>query len=155
MWNYDDQKNCENFTNWIIISYFKGCVRYIFASLFYMSKREHLWNKEKYVLFHFESSARSWDNQLLTFWIFKYHDVIKCPSMKHILLSNLGSKRSLVMKFGQFVQYYKIIFFIKKFYEKWGLKTSSSPFLIFKESSVKKILWRSACRFQQILLLHI
>ena len=56
------------------------------------------------------------------------------------LLNNLGSKRSLVMKLGQFVQYYKIIFFIKKFYEKWGLKTSSSPFLIFKESSVKKIL---------------
>ena len=25
---------------------FKGCVRYILASLFYKSKREHLWNKE-------------------------------------------------------------------------------------------------------------
>ena len=34
-------------------------------------------------------------------------------------------------------------FFIKKFYEKCGLETSSRPFLIFKESSVKKILWRS------------
>ena len=33
-------------------------------------------------------------------------------------------------------------FFIKKFYEKCGLETSSRPFLIFKESSVKKILWR-------------
>ena len=77
---------------------------------------------------------------------------------KHILVNNLGSKRSLVMKFGQFMQYYKIIFFIKKFYEKCGLETSSRPFLIFKESSVKKILWRSACLFGQILielLLHI
>ena len=45
---------------------FKGCVRYIFASLF-MSKREHLRNKEKCFLFHFESSSRSWDNELLTF----------------------------------------------------------------------------------------
>ena len=36
-------------------------------------------------------------------------------------------------------------FFIKKFYEKCGLETSSRPFLIFKESSVKKIMWRSAC----------
>ena len=57
---------------------------------------------------------------------------------KHILLNNLGSKRSLVMKFDQFMQYYKRKFFIKKFYEKCGLKTSSRPFLIFKESSVKR-----------------
>ena len=63
---------------------------------------------------------------------------------KHKLLNNLGSKRSPVIKFGQFMQYYKMIFFIKKSYEKCGLETSSRPFLIFKESSVKKILWRSA-----------
>ena len=60
--------------------------------------------------------------------------------MKHILLNNLGSKCSLVMKFGQFMQHYKIIFFIKKLYEKCGLETSSRPFLIFKESSVKSLL---------------
>ena len=29
----------------------KGCVHYIFASLFCKSKTEHLWNKEKYFLF--------------------------------------------------------------------------------------------------------
>ena len=58
--------------------------------------------------------------------------------MKHILLNNLGSKWSLVMKFGQFMQYDKIIFFIKKLYEKFGLETSSRPYLISKESSVKK-----------------
>ena len=34
----------------------KGCVSYIFASLFCMSKREHLRNKGKCFLFHFESS---------------------------------------------------------------------------------------------------
>ena len=47
------------------------------------------------------------------------------------------------MKFGQFMQYYKTVFFIKKFYKKYSLKTR--PFLIYKEFSVKKILWRSAC----------
>ena len=36
-----------------------GCVRYIFASLFGMSKRKHFQNKEKCFLFHFESSSRS------------------------------------------------------------------------------------------------
>ena len=48
-------------------SFIKGCVRYIFASLFCMSKREYYRNKEKCFLFHCESSSRSWDNQLLTF----------------------------------------------------------------------------------------
>ena len=61
----------------------KGCARYIFASLFFKSKGEHLWNKGKCFLFHFKSSFRSWDNQILTFQIFKCHDVIKCLSMKH------------------------------------------------------------------------
>ena len=42
-----------------LLSVFKGCVRYIFASLICMSKREHLWHKEKCLLFHFQSSFRS------------------------------------------------------------------------------------------------
>ena len=33
----------------------KGCVHYIFAGLFCMSKRQQLRNKDKYFLFHFES----------------------------------------------------------------------------------------------------
>ena len=32
---------------------------------------------------------------------------------KHILLNNMESKRSLVMKFGEFMQYYQIIFLSK------------------------------------------
>ena len=36
-------------------------------------------------------------------------------------------------------------FFIKILYGKCGVETSSRPFLIFKEPSVEKILWRSAC----------
>ena len=63
--------------------YFKGCVRYIFASLICMSKREHLWNKEKCFLLPIESCFCSWDNYILTFQIFKCHDVIKCPSKKY------------------------------------------------------------------------
>ena len=83
----------------------KGCVHYIFVSLFCKSKEEHLWNKEKCFLFHFESYLRSWDNQILTFQIFKCDNVIKCSSMKHEthLLTNMGNKHSLVTKFGQFM----------------------------------------------------
>ena len=39
-------------------------------------------NKEKYFLFHFKSSFRSRENQILEFKIFKFYDVIKCPSIK-------------------------------------------------------------------------
>ena len=51
---------------------------------------------------------------------------------QNILLNNLGSKCVLVMKFGRFMQYYKITFFIKKFYKKGDLEISSRSFLIFK-----------------------
>ena len=47
----------------------KGCVRYIFASLFFKSKLEHL-------------SNFSQENQILQFHILKFHDVIKCLSIK-------------------------------------------------------------------------
>ena len=38
--------------------FFRGCVRYIFVSLFCIYKREHFLNKKKCFLFHFESSYR-------------------------------------------------------------------------------------------------
>ena len=62
--------------------------------------------------------------------------------MKHILLNNVGSKHSLVMKSGQFMKYCKRNIFIKKLYEKYGLETR--PFLMFKESSAKGI-WGGLC----------
>ena len=43
-----------------VLKIFKGCVRYIFASLFCISKREHFRNNEKCFLFHVKSSSRSW-----------------------------------------------------------------------------------------------
>ena len=63
----------------------KGCVCYIFASLFCMSKREHLWKKEKSFLFHFKSSFRSWDNQILTFQILNIMTSSNAWNTKHIL----------------------------------------------------------------------
>ena len=68
----------------IISIIIKVCVRYIFASLFFKSKIEHLWNLKKCYLFSFESSFRSRENQILEFKIFKFHDVIKCLIIKQI-----------------------------------------------------------------------
>ena len=48
----------------------KDCVRYIFANLFCMSKKEHLRKKDKCFLFHFENSFRSENNQIFTSQVF-------------------------------------------------------------------------------------
>ena len=61
---------------------FKGCVCYIFASLFFKSKQEHWSNLEKYFLFHFRSSFHSQENEILEFYILKFHGIIKCLSIK-------------------------------------------------------------------------
>ena len=97
---------------------FKGCVRYIFANLFFKSKREHLWNLEKCFLFHFKSSFRYRENQILVFWIFKFRNVIKCLSIKQEIqfTEYLGNKHSLLMNCGQFMSYCKRKDFIEKFY---------------------------------------
>ena len=63
----------------------KGCVCYIFASLFFKFKLEHLSNWERCFLFHFRSSFRFQKNQILEFYILKFHDVIKCLSIKQKL----------------------------------------------------------------------
>ena len=47
---------------------------------------------------------------------------------KHILLNNLGSKCSLVMKFDQFMQYYKIIFLSKNSTKNVAWKLVPGPF---------------------------
>ena len=54
---------------------------------------------------------------------------------KYISLNNLGSKYSLLMKFGQFMLYYKRKKLIKKFYKICGLKTGSRPFCVSKDSA--------------------
>ena len=46
-----------------------SCVRYIFASLHYKFKRDHLKNQENYFLFHFEGFFNLWE------WIFKFSNI--------------------------------------------------------------------------------
>ena len=58
------------------LTFFKGCVRYIFASLFLNL------NEKKCFLFHLKSSFFFRENQISKFYIFDCHDVIKCPSIK-------------------------------------------------------------------------
>ena len=55
---------------------------------FFRSKQEYLSNYGKCFLFHFKSSFRSRENQILEFYIFKFHDVIKCLSIKQEMYFN-------------------------------------------------------------------
>ena len=57
---------------------------------------------------------------------------------KHILLNNLGSKQSDNEIWPVYAILENKFFFVKKLYEKCGLKTSSRPFMVFKEPSAKK-----------------
>ena len=47
---------------------------------------------------------------------------------RNILLNNLESKHSLVMKFGQFIEYYKIIFSLKSYMKNVASKLLPGPF---------------------------
>ena len=86
--------------------------------------------------------------EIIKFKHFRYFSSNAQPwNTKHMLLNNLGSKHSLVVKFGQFIYYHKINFFVEKICENCGLETSSRLFPIFKESSIKRNLRRPACWF--------
>ena len=104
------------------------------TSLFCMPKREDLWNKEKCFLFHFESSFRSSDNQILNFQVFICHGVIKCLSTKNdtYFIDQLGKQTQPGNEIWPVYVTLEDNFFITKFYGKYGLETSSRPFLIFK-----------------------
>ena len=54
---------------------------------------------------------------------------------KYILLNNLGSKHSLLIKLGQFMSYYKRKNFLKKFNKNCDLKTSVRLFCVCKKLS--------------------
>ena len=56
-------------------------------------------------------------------------------SRKYILLSNLESKYSLIMKFGQFMSHFKRTIFIKVFSKICVLETSSRLFCVYEKVS--------------------
>ena len=137
---------------------FKGCVCYIFASVFFKSKREYLWNKDKHFLFYFESFFLFWDNQILTFQVFRSHDVIKCLSMKH--------KTHFTKQPGKLIQsgneiWSKRKFFVKEIYEKCCLETNSrlcsfQGMLCKKEpEEVSLLIWTNFDSFTNTYLIQV
>ena len=60
---------------------------------------------------------------------------------KCILLNNLGGKHSLVMKFVQFMWYYKKKLFIKVFYKNAGFQTPVKQIFIFEQETLQLLIW--------------
>ena len=54
-----------------------------FLLLCFVCFTERTFETKEHFLFHFESSFDSRDNQVLNFQIFKFHEFIKCLSMKN------------------------------------------------------------------------
>ena len=63
----------------------------------------------------------------------------KALNKEYTSLNNLGSKHSLLVKFGQFMSHYKRKNFTKKFCKNCRLETSSRPFCVSKELSTVSI----------------
>ena len=56
-------------------------------------------------------------------------------SKQYLLLNNLGSKHSLLIKFGQFMSYYKRKYFIKKLQKNYDQEIRVRSFCVYKELS--------------------
>ena len=100
---------------------------FVLVSFFFLISLQKLFSflrKSNIRILHFQIS---WSHQCLSI------------NKKYIYLNNLGSKYSLLMKFGQFMSYYKRKNFIKTFYKSCDLKTSFRPYFVCKEWNITSI----------------
>ena len=121
-------------------------VIYLFIYLFIFANLKNTTCETRKNVFYFTSKV---------LFDLKFHDVIKCQSMKkkYFSLNDVESKHNLFIKFDQFMSYYKRKQFIKKFYKNCVLKTSSRPFHVCKELSTISIgKWNS---WSKLLILDI
>ena len=85
---YDDKnkipkRNSEAFLNLILRSVSLKVVSATFMLVCFLSLNKSIFQIRKNVfLFHFKSSFRSRENQILQSYIFKFRDVIKCLNIK-------------------------------------------------------------------------
>ena len=135
-----------------MLNLLKGCVHYIFASLFFMSKREHFVNKKK--CFHFTSKV------LFVLEIIKFNFSDIQMSWRHQMSKH--ETRNIFYRITWEVntvcwwnltslcRVTKEQFLTKKYVKNvaWKLVPGS---LIFKES-LKKNIRRSVCWFWQVLI---
>ena len=118
----------------------KGCVRYIFASLFLdLDLALVKWRKMFFIshqnLFSF---LRKSNFRILHFQISWHHQMPK-HERRNTIHWITWEVNSLLMRCGQFMSYYKRKNFIKKFCKNCRWKTSSRLFCVCKELSTASI----------------
>ena len=97
--------------------------------------------------------------KIIKFQHFRYSNIMTSSNaqawnMKHILLNNLGSKQILVMKFGQFMQYYKKDFYQKILWKMWPGKLVKTweehggSLKCCPKIAVKEFIWKKS--YQQV-----
>ena len=69
-------------------------------------------------------------------------------------MSNLGSKHSPLMKFGQFMSYYKRKRFNRKLYQNYSLKTSPRLFFVLQKI-VHNLYWKMKLSKQAIYIRYV
>ena len=119
--------NCEkcilNFTYT-----FKGYACYIFTG-FFVCLKESIFETRKNA-FYFTSKALlvldTINFEHITYSVSWCHQMPKYETRN--ILNNLGSKHHLLIKFGQFMQYYKIFFFSKNSTKNVARKLVPGPF---------------------------
>ena len=110
-----------------------------FASLFFKSKGEHLWNKEKTVLFYFKSSFRSRENQILRvldIQISWRHQMPKHKTRKTFYWITWEVNTVCWWNFPRLCHNTKEKKYIKKIYKNCSLKASPRPFCASKELGI-------------------
>ena len=81
-----DQQAFINLVSRYFIQYFMILLKVVsttFLLVCFVSLKESTCETGEKFVFHFKSFFCSWDNQVLTFLIFKCHHVINCLFMKH------------------------------------------------------------------------
>ena len=115
-----------------MLMFFKGCVRYILASLFLSIKECSLCEARKKKLFHFKSSF--WFSRKSNFRILDIQISRRLKIPKHktktFLLNNLETKDSVSMNLTNLCHITKGKKFLKNFHINFDLKTSPRRFCV-------------------------
>ena len=121
---------------------FKGCVRYIFTSLFLSLNGSTCQTRKIFFILRQNicSLSRNSKFRILDIQISWRHQMPKHKT-RNTFYWIMWKVNSLLMKYGQFISYYKRRYLIKKLHKNCVLKTSSRPFCVSKKLSTSIGKW--------------
>ena len=121
---------------------FKGCVCYIFTSLFLSLNESTCQTRKIFFILRQNicSLSRNSKFRILDIQISWRHQMPKHKT-RNTFYWIMWKVNSLLMNYWQFISYYKRRYLIKKLYKNCVLKTSSRPFCVSKKLSTSIGKW--------------